>query len=110
VGTVARIGLTFLCVCAGWVFFRATSFVSAIALLRRLMIPTAGLATPWAAGVVWVTLVAVAVCHLLAVRGAWERLSRRLPAPALGLPLALLVRLALVLAPKGGKPFVYFQF
>jgi alginate O-acetyltransferase complex protein AlgI len=40
----------------------------------------------------------------------WKQLSWRLPAPALGMAYALVLNLALLLAPDAGKTFIYFQF
>src|SRR5439155_19752490 len=40
-GTAVRIGLTFGCVCLGWVFFRAATFGAAATILRKLVLPTA---------------------------------------------------------------------
>ncbi|SIN93258.1 alginate O-acetyltransferase complex protein AlgI [Singulisphaera sp. GP187] len=109
-GTLARIGLTFLTVCVGWVIFRATSFGLALAMLRRLFIPHGGAGTPAAETSFWITLLVVVVCHILAVRGLTTRLMDRLPAPVLGFGYAAILMVALVLAPDAGKPFVYFQF
>ena len=56
-------------------------------------------------------LAAVVVgCHLLALRGLWQRLATRLPAPVMGAGYAAVLLLALVLAPNAGKAFIYFQF
>ncbi|WP_406700411.1 MBOAT family protein [Singulisphaera sp. Ch08] len=109
-GTLARIGLTFLTVCVGWVIFRATSFGLAVEMLRRLFLPHGGAGTPAAELSFWITLLAVAICHALAVRGLTTRLMDRLPAPVLGFGYAAILMVALILAPDAGKPFVYFQF
>src|SRR5439155_1130670 len=45
-GTVLRVALTFVCVCVGWVFFRATTFTTAAIILERMVIPHAGSGTP----------------------------------------------------------------
>jgi alginate O-acetyltransferase complex protein AlgI len=52
----------------------------------------------------------VALCHALAQRGLWKKLAIRLPSPALGFGYAVVLTLALVLAPDAGKAFIYFQF
>jgi alginate O-acetyltransferase complex protein AlgI len=109
-GTLARAALTFVCVCVGWVFFRATSFQAAADVLRRMVVPAGGLGLPLPAVGFWLTLAVVAAAHLAGSRGRWRRLDGRLPTPALGLGYAVVVTLALLLAPSNAKPFIYFQF
>jgi alginate O-acetyltransferase complex protein AlgI len=137
-GTALRMAVTFLGVCVGWVLFAAAG-VEAEATLARLKALAAGQAAPaasydalHASGVLlhklavphpgprpagppqakglWYTVAAVALCQFLAVRGLWKKLWRRLPAPAIGLGYAVLLTLALVLAPDTGQGFIYFQF
>jgi alginate O-acetyltransferase complex protein AlgI len=110
VGTAARIGLTFASVCVGWVFFRATSFGSAIEMLRRMAVPHGGSAPPAPETSFFITLLVVASCHALAARGLGTKLMDKLPTPILGFGYAAILMVALVLAPAAGKPFVYFQF
>ena len=117
-GTAFRITLTFLCVCAGWVFFRATTFGTAAMFFRRLFAiapdslaySTAGLIAPLHMRSLWYTVAVVALCHALAQRGLWKSIAIRLPAPVLGCGYAMVLTLALVLAPDQGKAFIYFQF
>jgi hypothetical protein len=52
----------------------------------------------------------VVASHVLALTGAWKKGSVRIPAPLLGVSYALVLTLALVLAPDSGKAFIYFQF
>src|SRR5262245_27867387 len=65
VGTAARIGLTFLCVCVGWVFFRAQTFPEAAAVLRRMFSPHSGSGSLLYDVGLWYTLLLVVVCHVL---------------------------------------------
>jgi alginate O-acetyltransferase complex protein AlgI len=110
-GTTARMALTFLCVCLGWVFFRAPSFKAAAALLTRLVTPVpGGLSEPLAAYGVVLTLAVVILCHALARGRLWQRLADRLPAPVLGSVYAAVLTLTLLLAPGSEQPFIYFQF
>jgi alginate O-acetyltransferase complex protein AlgI len=112
-GTAARVALTFLCVCVGWVFFRAQSFGAAAELLTRLVVPNPrpeALTEPLPAVGVTLTALLVVVCHALGQRGLWQRLAARLPAPVLGAGYALTLTVAMLLAPAAGKPFIYFQF
>ncbi len=109
-GTVFRIGLTFGCVCVGWVFFRSTDFTTAAEMLRRLVVPHAGLPAPIHYRSLWYTVAVVVLCHALAHRGLWDRVAVRVPAPVMGFGYAFVLTLALVLAPDAGKAFIYFQF
>jgi alginate O-acetyltransferase complex protein AlgI len=135
-GVALRVAVTFLGVCVGWVLFAAAGVEAeatlartkklaageAVAgaqysalhasgvLLEKLVVPHAGLGSPLQGKGLWYTVLAVALCHVLAVRGFWKKLGRRLPAPALGFGYAALLTLALVLAPDAGQQFIYFQF
>lgn len=109
-GTTLRIATTLLCVCLCWVFFRAQTFTAAAEFLNRLFVSHGGLPSPLHHRSLWYTVAVVAVCHAVAQRGFWDRLSARLPAPMLGFGYAVVLSLALVLAPDSGKAFIYFQF
>ncbi len=109
-GTLVRIAVTFLSVCVGWVFFRATTFGAARDILRRLVVPHDGLSAPLPHHSFTYLVSLVLVCHLLGYFGVWKRLVVRLPAPVAGLGYATALTVALVLAPQAGKAFIYFQF
>jgi alginate O-acetyltransferase complex protein AlgI len=135
-GTALRMAVTFLGVCVGWVLFAAagveaeatTARLNKIAaheavggesysalhtsgeMLTKLVVPQRGKGPPLHPQGLWYTVAVVALCHWLAVRGTWDRLARRLPAPALGFGYAAILTLALVLAPDAGQAFIYFQF
>jgi alginate O-acetyltransferase complex protein AlgI len=109
-GTTLRRAATFLCVAFCWIFFRATTFGAALEMLRRLVLPHAGLGPPLPALSLWYTLGLFVVCYAVAHNGLWKRLSARLPAPVLGLGYAAALSLALLLAPGTTKTFIYFQF
>jgi alginate O-acetyltransferase complex protein AlgI len=109
-GTGMRILLTVLCVCLGWIFFRATTFGAAVMILRKLILPECGLAAPLHNRSLWYTVAIVALCHALVHYGIWKKLANRLPAALLGFGYAALFTLSLVLAPDAGKAFIYFQF
>lgn len=103
--------LTFLCVCLGWVFFRAQSFAAAWTLTAHLVLPSPGLQLPLTATMLIVCCFAILLsAHLLEARWPWRRLERRLPAPALGAAIALLLVLVMLLIPESQKGFIYFQF
>lgn len=101
---------TFHVVTLGWIFFRATRFDEATAILARIadMAPGRLIATPWT-----VALIAIGMaCHFGPSR-AIEQIGMRLRAlpfvavAALGTLLLLLVE---GLRGGGIAPFIYFQF
>jgi alginate O-acetyltransferase complex protein AlgI len=102
--------LVFHYVCLAWVFFRATSFDNALALLRRL----GELSTDHANLVPTVTIALVVgfTCHCFA-EGSFRWLRRRfvaLPAPLQGVVLAAIALVLRELAHHDIVPFIYFQF
>jgi alginate O-acetyltransferase complex protein AlgI len=102
--------LVFQYVCFAWVFFRATSFANALAVLRQLT--TLELDHANLVPMVRIAILLGAVCHLFA-DGSFHWLRRRfvaLPPWAQG---AVLAAAALVLRQLGHAkvvPFIYFQF
>jgi len=109
-GRVLSTALTFLCVCVGWVFFRATTFHAAAAVLQGLVVPHGGLASPLRARGLWYTVAVVAAGHALGRRGLGHKLAARVPAPVRGLAYGGVLTLALLVAPQASKVFIYFQF
>ncbi|MEO7096197.1 MAG: hypothetical protein ABI175_23260, partial [Polyangiales bacterium] len=101
---------TFQYVCLAWIFFRASDFDNALAILRRLA--SFELDHANVVPLVTVTMVAGFAIHFFA-DGSYRWLRERfvaLPAPAQGLVLA---GVALVLRELGHAkmvPFIYFQF
>ena len=102
--------LVFQYVCLAWIFFRATSFENALAVLRQL--GTLELDHANLVPLVTVSLAAGFATHFFA-EGSYRWLRDRfvaLPPPAQGLVLAAI---ALVLRELGHTkivPFIYFQF
>ena len=101
--------ITFNVVCLAWILFRSNSFATAIAYLQglgRLSAPT--LLTPFI-----VTLIAGGLAmHWLPPR-AVERTAAwlcRIPSPAAGLIVGVLILLVEAVRPAGIAPFIYFQF
>jgi alginate O-acetyltransferase complex protein AlgI len=110
-GTLPRLALTFLSVCIAWVFFRATTLSTASAfLLRMASFQPPRAADPLPRGSIFVTIAVVFVCHIIRRFDLWPKWQLRLPPSLLGFGYALTATLALVLAPSGNKPFIYFQF
>ena len=105
---IARI-LLFHAVCAGWVFFRASSFAIAFEVFGRLAVSGP------------LTLASTPVCIVLFLglagqympsrwRNAFEIELGRWPALARGAALAVAIALIEILGPTGVAPFIYFQF
>jgi len=104
------VAITFHIVCLGWIFFRSQSFDAAIDFIAGL-----GRAGP---AVLTVTPLAVAlIVGGLAIQGLPERALEgvaarlaRLPAPAMGAALAVMMVVVEALRPQGIAPFIYYQF
>ena len=102
--------IVFNVVVFGWILFRAESLELAATFIGQLFVP--GPATLWSA--VTVGAVLVVVGFQLLPPDPLDRLRERLaglPAPALGLGLALVVAIVGATVPSQGvPPFIYFQF
>jgi D-alanyl-lipoteichoic acid acyltransferase DltB (MBOAT superfamily) len=101
--------LLFHAVCAGWVFFRASSFEIAFSVFTRL--GAAGPATLAATPVLIVLFLGLAGQFAPARwRNGLELEMGRWPALARGAALAVTLTTIEVLGPTGVAPFIYFQF
>ena len=111
-GTALRMALTFSCIFLGFILFRAPTFATAAAMWHRLWFAAEGPGVPHPYGysLFWVILAGFVFCHVAAGRQWWERLSLRLPAPALSGVYVLILMFCMVMAPVYQKPFIYFQF
>jgi alginate O-acetyltransferase complex protein AlgI len=106
-----KIAFTFLCVCIGWVLFRAESLNHIGIILRRMVIFTEGQNLSGdLIPVAFAAWLAVAFGHLLGSSVPINRLVYRLPAPALATAMAVLFLFVQVLMPHRGGAFIYFQF
>jgi alginate O-acetyltransferase complex protein AlgI len=130
-------GLTLFSVFIGWIFFcsaglqqtkeleaaetaikkgtpvHAVSYSAldtSVNMIGKLVIPTGGKGSPLHNRSLWYTVAAVVICHFLAQRGLWKRMAVRLPAPVMGFGYAVVLTLALLMAPAQGQTFIYFQF
>ena len=102
--------LVFHYVCLGWVFFRATSFDNALAVLRQLALGETD--HPNLVPIVTTTLAVGFLCHFFA-DGTFRWLRTRfmqLPAPAQGAALAAAYFVLRELAHPKLIKFIYFQF
>jgi alginate O-acetyltransferase complex protein AlgI len=109
-GTVGRVGFTFLCFCLTLVVFRCSTLATGATMLGRMLRSCAGQDGPLHSRAVWVTVLAVALGHAFALSVGWRMWVLRLPAPVRGLGYATALSVALILAPGQGKAFIYFQF
>ncbi len=105
---------TLLTVAAAWVLFRAPTFARAWSVLLRLTHDVAGVGalgtpTPAAMRSAEYALLALAVGHLLALRGVGWAVHRALPPIARGLYWALIILVCFVFA-ETRATFIYFQF
>lgn len=102
--------LTFYCVAMLWVFFRASSFESALTIFERMFTLSPGMTAPLHNRSLWYTVAVLVAGHLLTLTGWWRQLAPRVPAPAMGFAYAALLTLTLLLAPDSDKAFIYFNF
>jgi alginate O-acetyltransferase complex protein AlgI len=106
-----RVGVTFLCVCLGWVLFRARTFADAITVYGGLFAPTGGIALPSEVTAVFAGLLAVVIAaHLVGRLCDVDAWARRLPVPVAAAGFAAAFLLASLLMPDEGGAFIYFQF
>jgi D-alanyl-lipoteichoic acid acyltransferase DltB (MBOAT superfamily) len=105
---IARV-LLFHAVCAGWVFFRASTFQTAFSVFGRLATP--GAATLATGPVVLVLFFGLAGQWMPPRwRNGFEVELSRWPAVARGAALAGAIAAIEMLGPTGVAPFIYFQF
>jgi alginate O-acetyltransferase complex protein AlgI len=103
--------VTFNVVCFAWIFFRATSFDNAWAVLGSIAggtsVPSAGV-NPMVVAVIGLMLAAQVVPRRVVT--TLQIGFSRWPVVAQGLALALVLTAIDVLGPEGVAPFIYFQF
>ena len=108
---VGQVVFTFQFVCLAWIFFRATSFTNAFAVIGRIF-------TGWGAASNLVTpLVVLTIVAVLLVQQVPTSIGERVAAAWSNLHLAVqAILLALVLlaittlGPTGVAPFIYYRF
>jgi alginate O-acetyltransferase complex protein AlgI len=111
-GTALRMALTLFCIYQGFVLFRAPSFGTTIAMYERLWVPTAGPVVSHTYGCTffWLLIGGFVLGHVAGRCRWWDKVSLRLPAPAVGFGYVLGLILCMVLAPINEKPFIYQFF
>ena len=101
--------LLFHAVCAGWVFFRASSFATVFTVFSRLTV--LGAATLATGPVLIVLFLGLAGQYMPPRwRNGLEIELGRWPALARGAVLAVAIATIEILGPTGVAPFIYFQF
>jgi alginate O-acetyltransferase complex protein AlgI len=110
-GTLLCMMLTFVTFCLSLVIFRAADFAAAGRMFLCLFHWESGLSgKPVPVTGFWLTVAVVVAAHLVRHFGLWQRWNWRMPPSLLGASYAAVLMVALVLAPHGGKAFIYFQF
>ena len=106
-----RILTTFLCVCIGWVFFRAQSITDAWLILSKMFVPAQGLELPPHVAMLVVGVLAlVLLAHILSLVVDWRELFKRMPLQVTATVVAIGFLLVQLLMPDSGGAFIYFQF
>ena len=111
-----RIGVTFLIVCLGWVFFRAKTLGQAVTYCKSLFALGAERTSAGSdalAGALYtryhVSMFALAALLVWAAPNTWA-FTARLSAPRAAFAMALLVLSIFVMWTQSTNPFLYFQF
>jgi alginate O-acetyltransferase complex protein AlgI len=108
---IARVVWTFALLCIGLVIFRNPSLASCWLMLRRMFHPLAGATLPAATFLVALSIIGfIFAGHLIGRTKMNRTLPPFVPAPALGIGLAVLFLLIQLLIPEEARPFIYFQF
>jgi len=101
--------VTLLFVVLAWVWFRAPDFATGCGIVHKLLVIQSGNALGAAQKLAIGTFVALVATHWLMRERDLKTLAVRVPAPALGIALGLLLA-AIVLSPGDNHAFIYFQF
>jgi alginate O-acetyltransferase complex protein AlgI len=107
---VVRVTLTFTIFSTTLAIFRAQSIESGLTMWSRMFRLAPGSSTPLHLQSLVVIALVVLVCQLIVRFGWWKKLASRLPAMVMGGGYAVVVTLAMLLAPETDKLFIYFQF
>ena len=108
---IARTVWTFTLLCTGLVIFRSPSLASAWLMLGRMYRPFAGARLSVDAFWIAVTIIGcIFAGHVIGSLKIGRKIEQLVPAPVLGVGLALLFLLIQLLIPADAKPFIYFQF
>jgi alginate O-acetyltransferase complex protein AlgI len=106
-----KIVFTFLCVCVGWVLFRAESLNDVGVILHRMVVLTEGQSLGYAEVAIAVAAwMAVTFGHVVTSHVRINWMVQRLPAPILATGMAAVFLVVQLLMPHKGGAFIYFQF
>lgn len=106
-----KIVFTFLCVCIGWVLFRAESLNHVGVILHRMVLLTGG--ENFGSAEIAIALAAWMAVLLGHFAGSYVHINslvQRVPAPILATGMATIFLVVQVLMPHRGGAFIYFQF
>jgi len=112
-GETLRILVTYITVVVlPSVLFRSQDFRTAAQIFYRLFVPHDGMSVnyPLSSGSLAFAFGILAICHVVADRGLWKKIAARFTPAEWGFAYALLLVLALMMAPESQKAFIYFQF
>jgi alginate O-acetyltransferase complex protein AlgI len=108
---IGRIAWTFILLCIGLVIFRSPSLASGWLMLGRMFHPLAGATLPTPTFLIALAIIGfIFAGHLIGRTRISRTLQPFVPAPALGIGLAVLFLLIQLLIPEEARPFIYFQF
>ena len=109
-GAIWGVLLTFYWVCITWIFFRADSFASAMAVLNafvRWRSPGTERLSP---SLLSAFILLAAIHWVASHRAVWTEAIAKVPAQAYAVGYAFIAALILAFMPIGQTPFIYFQF
>jgi alginate O-acetyltransferase complex protein AlgI len=108
-GTAFRIATTFSFVAFAWIFFRK-DLAGAMTVLHHMIVPVRGDVAIYPNNALVTLLSFAALGHFVMATGLWGRVWHRLPAEVHGTAYAVVLLLAMLLAPDASPTFVYFDF
>lgn len=109
-GTAFCIALTFFVFACTLVVFRTQTLGNALMYYDRLLFFDGGHDLPARDSVVFFAYLIVFAGHVLALQPWFMRARTWLPTPAVSFGYCVFLTLTLVLTPKSGQAFIYFQF
>ncbi|MEM6451097.1 MAG: MBOAT family protein [Cyanobacteria bacterium P01_D01_bin.105] len=101
--------LTFYWVCITWVFFRASSFATAMTVLRSFVLFESPGAQQLSVGVLG-AIATLMILHWLTMKRVWTRAIAQMPTQLFAVGYGFAAAALLTLVPVGYTAFIYFQF
>jgi alginate O-acetyltransferase complex protein AlgI len=109
-GTALRVTGTFVMVSCIFVVFRAPSLSSAGQVFQRMFVPASGMGTPAPILGLGLIVLLVVLAHWRGAQGWPKGTAPRIAWPVVAVGYCATLMAALILAPKSGQVFIYFQF